>query len=42
MEGDYEAYDLFWSQDDRLYKLVIEFKAGVQIAFPNEFIKSNS
>ena len=40
MEGDYEAYDLFWSQDDRLYKLVIEFKAGVQIAFPDEFIKT--
>lgn len=40
MEGDEEVFDLFFSNDDRTFKLVIEFNAGVQIAFPNEVVVS--
>lgn len=35
MEGDDESCDLWYSKDDRVFKLEILFNAGVQIAFPN-------
>lgn len=35
MEGDEEVIDVWWSQDDRLYKLAAEWNSGVEIAFPN-------
>lgn len=35
MEGDEEVIDLWWSKDDRLYKLAAEWNSGMQIAFPN-------
>lgn len=39
MEGDEEIFDLFFSNDDRNFKLVIEFNCGVQIAFPTEVLR---
>lgn len=35
MEGDEEVIEVWWSQDDRNYKLAAEWNSGVQIAFPN-------
>lgn len=38
MEGDQERFDFWFSQDDRTFKLAIEFNVGTQIAFPNEVV----
>lgn len=38
MTGDEEKYDLWYSQDNREYRLAVEFIAGVQIAFPDEVV----
>lgn len=35
MENDEEVIDLWWSNDDRCYKLAAEWNGGVQIAFPD-------
>jgi hypothetical protein len=35
MENDEEVIDLWYSQDDRLFRLAAEWNPGVQIAFPN-------
>lgn len=35
MEGDEEVIEVWWSQDDRNYKLAAEWNSGVQIAFPD-------
>ena len=35
MESDAEVIDLWWSKDDRVYKLAAEWNMGVQVAFPN-------
>ena len=35
MENDEEAIALWWSEDDRIYKLAAEWNSGVQVAFPN-------
>lgn len=35
MENDNETVDLWWSQDDRVFKLEVLWNGGVQIAFPN-------
>lgn len=35
MEGDEEVIEVWWSQDDRNYKLAVEWNSGVQIAFPD-------
>lgn len=35
MENDEEAIALWWSEDDRNYKLAAEWNSGVQVAFPN-------
>ena len=36
MRGDSEVFDLWYSQDNREFRLAIEFTAGAQVAFPNE------
>lgn len=38
LESDSEEYDLFYSKDNRTWRLVIEFKAGVQIGFLDEVV----
>lgn len=38
LEGDDESFDLWYSKDDRNYKLAVEFKAGVQVKFPSEIL----
>lgn len=35
MESDDEVIEVWWSQDDRNYKLAAEWNSGVQIAFPD-------
>ena len=35
MENDEEVIEIWWSQDDRNFKLAAEWNSGVQIAFPN-------
>lgn len=36
MRGDSEVFDLWYSQDNREFRLAIEFTAGAQVAFPDE------
>lgn len=36
--NDKEDFDLFYSKDDRVWKLVIEFVLGFQIAFPDQMV----
>lgn len=36
--GEAEALSLWWSQDDRVYKFVSEFKAGTGIVFIDEVV----
>lgn len=36
MRGDSEVFDLWYSKDNREFRLAIEFTAGTQIAFPSE------
>lgn len=38
MANDEEKFDLWYSKDDQVFKLDIEFVAGVQVAFPNEVV----
>lgn len=35
MAGDEEIFDLWWSQDDRVWKLDIEFVGSTQVRFPD-------
>lgn len=35
MENDEEVIEIWWSQDDRNFKLAAEWNSGAQIAFPN-------
>ncbi len=37
-EGDFQNFETWYSQDDRVVKLAIEFKVGCQVAFPSEVI----
>lgn len=37
-EGDFTNFETWYSQDDRVVKLAIEFKLGCQVAFPDEVI----
>lgn len=37
-EGDFNSLETWYSQDDRVVKLAMEFKVGVQVAFPAEVI----
>ena len=36
--NDKEDFDLFYSKDDRVWKLVIEFVLGFQVAFPDQMV----
>ena len=36
--NDKEDFDLFYSKDDRVWKLVIEFALAFQVAFPDEYV----
>lgn len=36
-DGD-EIFDLWYSKDNREFRFVVEFTAGVQVAFPNEIV----
>ena len=38
LEGDEEKFDLWYSQDNREFRVAIEFVAGVQIAFPDMLV----
>lgn len=37
-EGDFDSLETWYSQDDRVVKLAMEFKVGCQVAFPAEVI----
>lgn len=38
MADDEEKFDLWYSKDDQVFKLAIEFIAGVQVAYPDEMV----
>ena len=38
MEGDEEKFEFWYSQDNREFRFVAEWNAGVQVAFPNEIV----
>lgn len=38
MEGDNEDIDMWWSQDNRTFRLEVLWNSGVQIAFPSEVV----
>ena len=38
MEGDEEKFDLWYSQDNREFRVAIEFVAGTQVAFPDMLV----
>jgi len=40
MEGDEEKLELWYSQDNREFRLAIEFTAGVQVAFPDMLVEA--
>lgn len=37
-EGDEEKFEFFYDQSNREFRLVVEFNAGVQVAFPKEVV----
>lgn len=39
MEGDYEKFQFWYSEDNRMFRLAVEFNLGVQIAFPDLIVK---
>ena len=38
LQGDEEKFELWYSQDNREFRLAIEFIAGVQYAFGDEIV----
>lgn len=38
LEGDTDTFDFWYSKDDRIFKLAIEFALSTQVAFPDEII----
>lgn len=42
MSNDQEKFDFWYSADDQVFKLAIEFTAGVQIAYPEEVVWADS
>lgn len=38
MEGDEEKFEFWYSQDNREFRLAIEFNAGANVAFPDEVV----
>ena len=41
MSNDQEKFDFWYSSDDQVFKLAIEFTAGVQFAYPEEIVWAN-
>lgn len=41
MANDQEKFDFWYSADDQVFKLAIEFTAGVQFAYPEEIVWAN-
>lgn len=41
MANDQEKFDFWYSADDQVFKLAIEFTAGVQVAYPDEVVWAN-
>ena len=39
MLGDEEKFEFWYSQDNREFRLAVEFNAGVQVAYPTEVVK---
>lgn len=39
MEGDYEKFQFWYSEDNRMFRLAVEFNLGFQIAFPDLIVK---
>lgn len=42
MSNDQEKFDFWYSADDQVFKLAIEFTAGVQVAYPDEVVWADS
>ena len=42
MQGDSEKFDFWYSKDNQEFRLAIEFGLGVQVAFPNEVVISQT
>lgn len=40
LAGDEEKFDLWYSQDNREFRLAIEFVAGVQVAYPDMIVEA--
>ena len=40
LAGDAETFELNYSKDNREFRLVVEFNAGVQVAFPDQIVKA--
>ena len=38
MLDDAETFDLWYSKDNREYRLAVQFNAGTQVAYPNEVV----
>lgn len=38
MEGGEESVDVWYSEDDRVWKIAVEWNSGVQIAFPSDVV----
>jgi hypothetical protein len=38
LAGDEEVYKLWYSEDNREFRLVIEFIGGVQVAYPDQIV----
>ena len=36
LAGDEEKFDFWYSKDDQVFKLAVEFTAGVQVAYPDQ------
>ena len=39
MEGDSEKFEFWYSQDNREYRIAMDYNLGVQVAFPNMVVK---
>ena len=42
LENDFETFKFWFSDDDDMFKLLVEFAAGIQIALPNEVVLSKN
>lgn len=42
MVNDEEKFEFWYSKDNREFRLVIEFNAGVQVAFPNQIVMGDT